>query len=148
MHLKFHKRYSYLYHHGGGDFFYQGHQIEIVNTCPIDNLLTSFHLLFSSESKFLDEFQSLPFEGAKTLLTVNELFRNQQWSIAKVVWLTQVKVGVNVTGKQVNVWGGEDERFFSALREITTNTTDSNCTNPTCPTRNVQFNSKGPMTLK
>ncbi len=132
----------------GGHFIYQNQRIEIVNSCPIDNLLTSFHLLFSSDSKFFDAFKQLPYQGAKTLLSVNEMFRNKEWSVGKVIWLTQVKLGIDLTRNPVNVWGGEDERFFAVLREITENEVQATCTNPTCPARSLRFSSKGPITLK
>lgn len=132
----------------GGNFYYQGREIEMINTCPIDNLLTSFHLLFASDSEFLKTFTTLSFEGARTLLSVHRMFCEQQWSVGKLMWLTQVNLDVDLTRHNINVWGGEDERFFKSLREITAHVMDSTCTNPTCPTRNLRFSSKGLITLK
>lgn len=71
----------------GGNFSYQGQDIEIINSCPIDNLLTTFHLLFSTDSDFLEAFEKLPYEGAKTLLAVHNMFSNQQWTTGKLIWL-------------------------------------------------------------
>ena len=93
----------------GGHFFHQDQRIEIVNSCPIDNLLTCFHLLFSSDSNFHAPFESLTHLGAKTLLSVHQMFKNLHWSVGKVMWLTQVNLGVDLMRHVVNVWGSEDE---------------------------------------
>ena len=132
----------------GGHFSHKDRNIEIINSCPIDNLLTTFHLLCSSNSDFLKAFSNLPYEGARTLLSVHQMFSNQQWVTGKLIWLTQINLGIDLARKQVNVWGGEDERFFIALREFTANAVDSKCTNPTCPAANLCFSSKGPIALK
>lgn len=103
----------------GEHFFHQDQRIEIVNSCPIDNLLTCFHLLFSSDSSFHAAFESLTHQGAKTLLSLHQMFKNLHWSVGKDMWLTQVNLGVDPTRHIVSVWGGEDERFSGALREVT-----------------------------
>lgn len=90
-----------------GHFSYEDQNIEIINSCPIDNLLTTFHILCSSNSDFLKAFSNLPYEGARTLLSVHQIFSNQQWVTGKLIWLTQINLGIDLTRKQVNVCRGE-----------------------------------------
>ena len=54
----------------GGKFSYQGYNIEILNSCPIENLLTAFHLLCSSNSDFLKAFTNLLYQGMNVLRSV------------------------------------------------------------------------------
>lgn len=88
----------------GGFFTKNKKQIEVINTCTIDNYLFAFWVL----SKIVDQFPEkiLDFEHSPALLDLIEKINSYEWNCARQIWYTKImKMEVNKKKSKINFYG-------------------------------------------
>ena len=70
----------------GGTCLNDNMQIDIVNTCPVDNMLYFFHILFCFRPDILEEFLQFSETDtrASTLISIQHLFKEKQYGKGKL----------------------------------------------------------------
>ena len=118
-------------------------QVNLVNTCPIDNVLTIFSVLRKTRNKFFQYLLRSPELHAITLIKICEMFNDGNFAEGKCEWLKLFPGQFNLAQSvQLDLWGNEEDlfvsRFYSALETSFTST----CPSPHCPFGVMQICSK------
>jgi hypothetical protein len=100
--------------------------INLVNTCTVDNMLYFMHILFIFRRDILDEFTQCNHPFAQVLVQVHHLFLEEKFSLGKIIWLEQFFNGDGTW----DCFAGENEYFFSKLSEFTKTVYTKSCSNP------------------
>ena len=122
-----------------------GIQIKLINTCPIDNYLTVFHLYFKSNPDMFDQLVDSPVTYTSTnyLLQTLQHFNNQEFATGKVHWLRQFLNFDFSVSATVNVWGSEQDMIMPCLAEILQSTQETICDSADCLQKKKVHDSKG-----
>lgn len=109
--------------------------IRLDNTCTIDNLLLMMHLLMTSNDSIKKLVQHNGDIG-KILIEVSDMFNKQQWAMGKLHWVRQTVSNLIADG-EVDLYGTEHYFFVRHLAPFQEHTTNSVCSNSTCPERSI-----------
>ena len=94
---------------------YQG-QVNLVNTCPIDNFLTIFYVLMKTHNKFFQYLLRSPELYAITLIKICDMFNDGNFAEGKCEWLKLFPGQFNLAQSvQLDLWGNEEDLFVSTL---------------------------------
>ena len=120
----------------GGQITYKNSSVCLVNTCPIDNLLYLIHLVVihnpNVQAWLISNSERM--QICEVLLTISNLFEQQQWLEGKAVWLNTFET-FQKKNKVWDVWGGEGEKFVLHFGAIQRTEMGSRCSLPTCSKR-------------
>ena len=105
----------------------------LVNTCPIDNYLTLFHLLMHDYKNFFNYLLASPDVLAATLVQVKSLFDMKHFEQGKILWLHQFQGRFNLNAPIIDTWGNEDDLFFSQLQPVLCSKYSGKCSPAACP---------------
>ena len=105
----------------------------LVNTCPIDNYLTLFHLLMHDYKNFFNYLLASPEVFAATLVQVKLLFDMKHFEQGKILWLHQFQGWFNLNAPIIDTWGNEDDLFFSQLQPVLCSKYSGKCSSAACP---------------
>ena len=91
-------------------------QVNLVNTCPIDNFSTIFYVLMKTHNKFFQYLLRSPELYAVTLINIYKMFNDGNFAEGKCEWLKLFPGRFNLaqTG-QLDLWGNEEDLFVSRL---------------------------------
>lgn len=121
---------------------YHGH-LNLVNTCPIDNISTIFYVLMKKHNKFYQLLSRSVELYSSTLIRIFQLFDGSKFLEVKCEWLKLFPGQFNLTNTfQLDLWGSEDDLFVSRLYSALETTFTSTCPSPDCPFRVKQICSK------
>ncbi len=118
-------------------------QVNLVNTCPIDNSLTIFNVLMKRHDKFLQYLKRSPEPYSCTLVTICQMFDSGDFAEGKCEWLKLFPGRFDLTHTvQLDLWGNEEELFVSRLYSSLETTFTSRCSSPHCPSPVKHVSSK------
>jgi hypothetical protein len=102
---------------GGYINCHQRQNIELKNTCPIDNLLFGLFVISKIKRNFIE---SLPLSNlTEHLKTVLKLIETGKWNLVKQYWfVTFMNSNVLIVANQISLWGSENERFSHYLESL------------------------------
>ena len=87
-------------------------QVNVVNTCPIDNFLTIFYVLMKTRSNFFQYLLRSPDLYAITLIKICEMFNDGNIAEGKCEWLNLFPGRFNlVQSVQLDLWGNLFQGF-------------------------------------
>lgn len=111
--------------------------VHMTDTCPVDNFLMAFHIIFSRRNDIANEIKALDdslgeFSTAcKTLVKVHEHFGNEDFQRGRYLWLTSV-CGMKPNDGSISVWGTQTERFINHVIPIQESFADNICSSDEC----------------
>ena len=109
-------------------------QVNLVNTCPIDNFLTIFYVLMKTRNKFFQYLLRSPELYAITLIKICEMFNDGNFAEGKCEWLNLFPGRFNLAQSvQLDLWGNDEDRFASRLYSALQTSFTSTCLSPRCP---------------
>ncbi len=110
----------------GGDFFHNGKNISLTNTCTIDNFLFIFAAACSVQPLLCASYKD-HCKFCKLLYTVGISGSNGEWNTAKYLWASQA-LGLSDTDDHVwNLYGSEYDMFVKYLTCFTENSVSISC---------------------
>lgn len=108
-------------------------QVNLVNTCPIDNFLTIFYVLMKTRNKFFQYLLRSPELYAVTLLKICKMVIDGNFAEGKCEWLKLFPGRFNLAQLgQLDLWGNEDDLFVSRLYSAGETSFTSTCQSPHC----------------
>ena len=113
-----------------GNFYKDGQNVELVNTCPIDNYLMMFDYLYQDRKVEIDQ---LPAPLPNILQQIHELLVDKEFGEAKYKWLDNLPNPPVITNGKVDVFGNENQTVITGLAKVLSNTVTSTCSEPNCP---------------
>lgn len=117
----------------GGQTEIQDRTITLKNTCPIDNFLMIFHLLFNESSRIKTYFENCNDLVAQTLCRSLKLVGDDEFCEAKLEWLTLNPAVQPTSASVIDVWGNEENLFTQHLIPFMKSNVSTTCSSPFCP---------------
>ena len=102
----------------GGQITYRGkNNINLVNTCPIDNLMFGMWVVSKLQHNF---FTLIPIiQETPILLEIIRHIDNIQWNLAKQMWVVEMmRYNHPVINRQINLYGSERGKFLDYLNNF------------------------------
>ena len=118
----------------GAQVKYKNELINVVNTCPVDNLLYFNHLILTNNPVIREWFMhhATNLRPCEALLSASKFFADGQFNEGKCVWLDAF--GTYRKNQQTwDVWGSESEQFVLPFGPIQRTTMESTCNFSACP---------------
>ena len=104
---------------------------ELTNTCTIDNMIYTFHILQVENEEFCNYMKDSDSFVNRTLYSIHECFLQKKWSEGKFIWIDQIlKLPLH---NRVDLFGGEDVNFFNHINNDQATAYKSVCSNDQCP---------------
>ena len=106
------------------------YNIELQNTCTIDNMLFFFHVVQTSRKDLAMEFSSSTLPVLRLLYDVSTQFKEGKWASGKHEWLRQFD---KFSGQ--GIWdadGSEHDLFWKKMVPMTATTYTSQCCSSSC----------------
>ena len=104
--------------------------VELTNTCTIDNMLYVFHILQDEHEDFCNFMKESHFDVNRTLHEIHKCFTLKKWSEGKSIWIQQI---LNLPLREkVDLLGGEDVFFFDHIKHEEATTYKTVCSNAGC----------------
>ena len=101
--------------------------VEMTNTCTIDNMLYFFHMLQTYRPDIKELLKMSTDNTMKLLYTVHLQFQKGKFAEGKLMWFLQFQQFVGTD--KIDGHGSEDQFFFSKLQVLTSTTCTSVCSN-------------------
>jgi len=96
---------------GGECILEGGVQTTLTNTCPVDNFLAMFFLLWKENQALHSSLTQRTEPCIEALLEATRQFQNGEFARGKVAWLRQLPQFNFGTCGSINVWGNEHDLF-------------------------------------
>lgn len=118
-------------------------QINLVNTCPMDNFLTIFYALMKMHNAFYQHLLRSAELYAGSLLRICAMFDGGDCAMGKCEWLNIFPGRFDLTQPgQLNLWGNEEDLFVSRMYAELETVYTTTCLSPHCPFGVKQVQSK------
>ena len=99
-----------------GNFHREGQNVELVNTCPIDNYLMMFDYLYQDRKVEIDQ---LPAPLPNILQQIHELLVDKGFGEAKYKWVDNPPNPPVIANGKVDVFGNENQTVITGLFAVT-----------------------------
>jgi hypothetical protein len=105
---------------GGKQTLSKNHQIQFVNTCPLDTSLTMVWMASKEKQKEFEAFGANPL-AAPIVLTLGQVFKEmdkQNWFKAKTIWCEKVLGFEDCISRKeaINLWGAIPDVLFDKFK--------------------------------
>ena len=97
----------------GGKFSYKGFEINVINTCTIDNYLFSFWVLNKLIPRFSERI--LQIRQSEAIQEIINDIESHQWDNARQNWYTKVMLKDISNKKQIDFFGTVQEHFIQYM---------------------------------
>jgi hypothetical protein len=108
-----------------------GSEVQMTNTCTVDNGLYIVHVLLTSRADLEVSFKESNNSTYKLLYKIHKLFQSRKYAQGKYIWFQQFTEFTHTL--TINSFGGEDQFFFSKFRDTTSTVFQSSYNNGSCP---------------
>jgi hypothetical protein len=117
----------------GGQIMFQNRQINLTNSCTIDNFLLSLWFSTKIDPNFTNNIPNLRFRDELT--NVINRIENNDWNGAKQIWILEI-LQPRINGRNLSLWGSETSKYVEPLQHFQQMNVIQYC-NPNCPYNNT-----------